>query len=129
MELAEQRLQTDPAISLDDALALAEQSIPLFESSGDDRGLWRAWELIRDVRFVRGQLENSRQAAEQALWHAERIGDIRLQAEERGGMAGAAFWGYAPLRECVSILDATSNGRDERNADTRGHDARTTWSP
>jgi class 3 adenylate cyclase/tetratricopeptide (TPR) repeat protein len=105
MELAEQKIQTDPTISLDDALALAEQSIPLFESSRHDRGLWRAWELIRDVCFVRGQLEDSRQAAEQALGHAERTGDIRLQAEERSGMAGAAFWGYAPLRECVSILE------------------------
>ena len=105
MELAEQKMQTDPAVSLDDALALAEQSIPVFESSGDDRGLWRAWELIRDVRFVRGQLDDSRGAAERALWHAERTGDVRLQAEERGGMAGAAFWGYAPLHECVSILE------------------------
>jgi hypothetical protein len=45
--------------------------------------------------------------------HAERTGDIRLQAEERGRIAGAAFRGYTRSASAFLFSRATLNGRDE----------------
>jgi class 3 adenylate cyclase/tetratricopeptide (TPR) repeat protein len=108
LDLAWLRTSTDPARSLatlDKALALAEQSIEVFTLAGDERGLARAWELVHNVHWARGRLSESREAAERGLLHAERAGDLRLEANLRGERGGAAAFGFTPVDECVIQLE------------------------
>jgi class 3 adenylate cyclase/tetratricopeptide (TPR) repeat protein len=112
LDLAGLRMSTDPArslASLDEVLALTRRSIRIFESAGDDHGLARAWELVQNVHWVRGRLSEARKVGEQGLLHAERAGDVRLQADFRAGILvlSAAGLGFAPIGECISELEQT----------------------
>jgi class 3 adenylate cyclase/tetratricopeptide (TPR) repeat protein len=108
IDLALLRIFTDPAspvASLDEALALAEQAIDVCALAVDEGGLARAWELVHTVHWTRGQLTEAHKAAERGLAHAERAGDLRLQAVLRGSTVAALDFGFAPVEECTAQFE------------------------
>src|SRR5262249_54379732 len=50
LELAYQRLYTDPEGRASEVIELAQAAIPLFEALGDQQGLGRAWRFLADVQ-------------------------------------------------------------------------------
>jgi tetratricopeptide (TPR) repeat protein len=93
------RLGTDPSWSAQEARALAERAIPVFEAAGDDRGLFQAFELLHDVEWMRGGLEAAVSAGELAVAAAERVGDVNLVARMREGVSAARWFGGSPMSE------------------------------
>jgi class 3 adenylate cyclase/tetratricopeptide (TPR) repeat protein len=88
------------------ALSAAETAIPILEAADDDLSLSRAWELIANVHWLRGELELVRSSAERGLAHAERAGDIRAQAILRMNIYSSAHFGPASLAECRPLLES-----------------------
>ncbi|HEY3070763.1 MAG TPA: adenylate/guanylate cyclase domain-containing protein, partial [Gaiellaceae bacterium] len=109
-------MQLDPNVDVEEILTEARAAIELFEPRGDDIVLGAAWERVRDVEWFRGRLLAARAAAEQALVHAERTGDIRLQAENRSIIGACGFFGAGPL-------EATRLATQEAVAWARAHGA------
>jgi tetratricopeptide (TPR) repeat protein len=108
LDLAWLRTSIDPARSLeslDEALALAERSIETFRRMGDERGLAHGWELVHNVYWTRGQLTRAREAAEEGLLHAERAGDLRMQATLRGAAIASLDFGFTPVEECIEQFE------------------------
>jgi predicted ATPase len=68
------KLESDPTRSSEKALVDARRAISIFEADDDLRGLSRAWELVSDVHWQRGELRLAREAAERGLVYAERLG-------------------------------------------------------
>ena len=101
------RMQTDPPRSLDDVLELGERALAAFERLGDERGIAKALDLVHEVHWNRGDLTESRGTAERALRHAERAGDLRLQAQQRTRIGAVICMGLTPIDECVEFLEAT----------------------
>ena len=99
------RLQLDPAAPSEQALQDAQRAITVFESCGDQRGLSRAWELIYNIHWQRGDLQRAKVASERGLVHAERLGDVRAQALHRSGIGGAVLFGALPLAEGIGLIE------------------------
>jgi tetratricopeptide (TPR) repeat protein len=89
----------------------AEEAINVFEASGDERGLSRAWRLVADLRPT---FENDA-AYEQALSHARRARDVGEQAEIYWGIGYNLARGPTPvgeaIRRCQEILQQTEGNR------------------
>jgi class 3 adenylate cyclase/tetratricopeptide (TPR) repeat protein len=98
-------LQSDPKRRSERALPDAREAISIFEACEDDRGLARAWELVFDVHWERGELARANEAAKRAHVHAERIGDARAQARHRSDIAGAVIFGAVRLDEGIRIIE------------------------
>jgi class 3 adenylate cyclase/tetratricopeptide (TPR) repeat protein len=94
-------VQLDPNVDVEGILTAAHRAIEHFAARGEDVVLGAAWECVRDVEWTRGHLTAARAAAEQALCHAERTGDIRHQAQNRSIIGACGFFGAAPREESV----------------------------
>jgi class 3 adenylate cyclase/tetratricopeptide (TPR) repeat protein len=92
-------LYTDPEGQVTQALALANEAIPLFEAAGDERGLIRAWIAIGWVEhnFCRWAARNA--AFEKALAHANRARDERLALWLTSQIGAGYLWGPEPAEE------------------------------
>jgi tetratricopeptide (TPR) repeat protein len=113
--LASLRAQTDRSLRIDDLAAIAEQAIPTFEESGDDRGLARAWFLVHWARFRLGRNLESIEAAERAVEHSAAAGDRREQLRALGAIAMATCYAPMPLERALRACDEL----DERAAGGR----------
>jgi class 3 adenylate cyclase/tetratricopeptide (TPR) repeat protein len=89
----------DPDWSGDEALALVERALPVFDAADDQTGLAQAWRLRREVEWFRGRLRASRQAAEEQLAHAERTDDPELVADAFTGIGAPSWFGDDPLSQ------------------------------
>jgi class 3 adenylate cyclase/tetratricopeptide (TPR) repeat protein len=108
------RLLSDPEGRGDEALRVGEDAMRVFRELGDDRGIAETARILQLVLFQRGQLTDHRETLEAALTHAERTGDLRLEAEIRLGITGAFFWGNRPLDEVETSLEQLLAWAQER---------------
>jgi predicted ATPase len=92
----------DPATQAQDVLDEALAAIEEYEPLGDDLVLTAAWENVKDVEWNRGRLTAARAAAGHALAHAERLGDIKLQAEHRTYMVASDYFGLPRIEDCIA---------------------------
>jgi class 3 adenylate cyclase len=101
------RLYLDPGIDARRVLELAERATPVFEASGDELGLSRAWVLVADAHWFRSQYGMMEDVLERARGYAERAGDRRAMSWIRGAMCRVALVGPLPvgegIRRCLAI--------------------------
>src|SRR5204863_7390392 len=70
VELSHLRLFTDPEGATDEALAVAEQAIPVFERDGDELGLAKAWRLRAQIDWIPCRAAETEKSLERAIEHA-----------------------------------------------------------
>jgi class 3 adenylate cyclase len=77
------RLFTESDVSSEQLIADAEGAIDVFRRHGDELGLARAWRLIGQAHYLARRAGPSVEAADRALDHARRAGDLsRLELKE-----------------------------------------------
>ena len=93
----------------------AEHALVVFKAAGDERGLSRAWQLLSEVRFSRGELANAERELEQALVHARNADDVREQTVIYSRLGTLFARGPTPvgeaIRRCEEILAETEGNR------------------
>jgi class 3 adenylate cyclase/tetratricopeptide (TPR) repeat protein len=101
------RLYVDPGIEARQVFEVAEQATPVFEASGDQLGLSRAWTLVADAHWFRSQYGTMEEALERARVYADRAGDRRTMSSILGAMCRVALVGPLTvedgIRRCVAI--------------------------
>jgi predicted ATPase/class 3 adenylate cyclase len=104
----------------DDVRRGTELAIAELAELGDDLGLARAWRLLCEVYNTWNQGAALAKAAERALVHAERAGDLREQSASLGFLAMALESGPTPvpqaIRRCTGLLE---QAHDNRAAEVR----------
>jgi DNA-binding SARP family transcriptional activator len=113
LELAYQRLYTDPEGRAAEVEELAQAAIPLFEALGDQQGLGRAWRFLADVRgAMHCRYAAAVEAAEHALACYEQCG--WPTSTSAGDLAAFLYYGPTPVEEaldrCHQLLAQTSGG-------------------
>jgi tetratricopeptide (TPR) repeat protein len=68
----------------------------------DDAVLAIAWQRIMDVEWFRGRLEAAHAAAERVLTYAERLDDVRRQADAQAFIGAGGFFGNAHIEVCLA---------------------------
>ena len=98
LERSALRLYLDPRIDLRQVLEVAERATPVFEASGDELGLLRAWVLVADAHWFRCQYGIMEDALDRARGFATRVGDRRSMSWILGTMCRVALLGPLPSR-------------------------------
>jgi tetratricopeptide (TPR) repeat protein len=103
------RLYLDPAIEARQVLGVAERATPVFEASGDERGLLAACLLVADAHWSRSRFELMEEVLERARGYALRVGDRRTMSWVLGTMCRVALVGPLPvgegIRRCLAIRE------------------------
>jgi class 3 adenylate cyclase/tetratricopeptide (TPR) repeat protein len=93
----------------------AEQAIAALTELGDDAGLGRAWLLLGEVHNNRGHMAAMAQAAERAMGHARRAGDLARVDLAIGRLGIALPFGPMPVEEAIGrareLLEQTRGRR------------------
>ncbi len=114
------RLFTDPEGGTDEALAVAEQAIPVFERGGDELGLSKAWRLRAQIDWIPCRATETEKSLERAIEHARLAADPGEEAEALSLLALATLFGPTPAREglarCSEILESAADNRRVRAA-------------
>ena len=112
IERAALRLHVDPAIEARHVLDVVERATPVFEASGDQVGLLRAWVLVADVHWYRSRYETLEEILERAQGYAKQVGDRRTRSWILGTMCRVALAGPLRadegIRRCLAIRRAES---------------------
>lgn len=95
------RLYLDPGIDARQVLEVAERATPVFETSGDDLGLLRAWVLVADAHWSRSKYGMIEDVLERAHGYATLVGDRRAMSWILGTMCRVALVGPAPVEEGI----------------------------
>ena len=109
IERAALRLHVDPAIEARHVLDVVERATPVFEASGDQVGLLRAWVLVADVHWYRSRYETLEEILERAQGYAKQVGDRRTRSWILGTMCRVALAGPLRadegIRRCLAIRE------------------------
>jgi class 3 adenylate cyclase len=97
-------LFTESTVDVDDLVAIAKESIDVFERLGDELGLARAWRLLQQARYLGRQSAASADAAEHALVHARRADDTLEEVEIIDWLGIALFMGATPASQAESRM-------------------------
>ena len=101
------RLYLDAGIEARQVLEVAERATPVFEASGDQLGLSRAWALVAEAQWFRSQFGMMEDVLGRARVYAERAGDRRTMSWILGAMCRVAVVGPLPvdegIRRCLAI--------------------------
>ena len=97
-------VEDDLEASQDRVRSVAERAVAVFERSGDDSGLARAWHLTASIEWDLGQAGKQLAALERALEHAQKAGDAFETAEILLSMTAALVRG--PTRVPAGIARA-----------------------
>jgi DNA-binding SARP family transcriptional activator len=92
--------------SSDEALAVAERVIPIFEEARDDESLARVWRLIGFAEAARGHATRARDALERGLEHARAAGDPGEEGEILARACVVLEEGPTPVSEALERLEA-----------------------
>jgi len=97
--------------TIEELQPVAEAAIDVFTELGDEGGLADAWALVARVELGRLQWRAMADAADRALGHAERSGDLVLLREARLFSVPSRLYGPFPVDEALAFL-ATSGAPD-----------------
>jgi class 3 adenylate cyclase/tetratricopeptide (TPR) repeat protein len=95
------RLYLDPGIDARQVLEVAERATPVFEMSGDELGLVRAWVLVADAHWSRSRYTIMEDVLERAHGYATLAGDRRAISWILGTMCRVALVGPLPVQEGI----------------------------
>ena len=101
LQLALLRTHFGASSDTEDVRRVAEEAISFFGSTGDDVGLASAWSAIGEVHHNAVQVRSRYAAYEQALLHAQRAGDRRLEREPVMAIIWGLEWGPIPVDEAM----------------------------
>ncbi|HET7354209.1 MAG TPA: hypothetical protein VFJ11_09215, partial [Gaiellaceae bacterium] len=105
--------------SAEEERPLVEESLEVFGALGDDAGLAAAWLLAAEVELSALQWRAVAVAAERAMEHAERAGDLVLLAAASQTRVPPLLYGPVPVDEALDWLDANPS-RNPHAAALRG---------
>jgi predicted ATPase/class 3 adenylate cyclase len=107
---------TKPEGSIEEILAVADETIPLLEELGDDLGLAKAWWLKSEVYVMACRWGARAMALERALDHARRAGDRREESTITALLVQALHYGPTPVPTAISRCEEFLEGaRDDRS--------------
>jgi class 3 adenylate cyclase/tetratricopeptide (TPR) repeat protein len=96
------------------AIEISPLAIQVFEQQGDDRFLAKTWLLVSNSHNLMGEHSAMLAAAERALEHARRAGDVSAELWATAFIGSAMYWGPTPARQMLSRSEemlAGSRGR------------------
>jgi len=109
LERSSLRALVDPGVAADELLRVADHAIGVFEASGDDAGLARAWLHVAEVHWFRCRCAEMEKVLARGLAHAERGNATREISSILASMAPPALVGPRPVDDaietCRSILE------------------------
>ena len=109
LERSALRLYLDRRVEARHVLEIAERATPVFEASGDEPGLLRAWVLVADAHWSRSRYGIMEDVLERAHGYAKRAGDRRAMSWVLGTMCRVALVGPTPvddaIRRCLAIRE------------------------
>jgi tetratricopeptide (TPR) repeat protein len=111
LRLAQMTMHADPEGREAETLALATSAMATFEAAGDDRGLIEAWTAIAYVEHNRCHFAARKEALEQAIHHAERLGDERWARQLERQLAPGYLFGPTPVDEALRWFEAADEAR------------------
>jgi DNA-binding SARP family transcriptional activator/tetratricopeptide (TPR) repeat protein len=100
------RLFTQPEVDVDALVETALRAIDVFQETGDELGLSRAWRLLAQARYLARDSVGSIEAAEQGLVYARRVEDPLEEAEMVAWLGIALFLGGTPVAEARRRIEA-----------------------
>jgi tetratricopeptide (TPR) repeat protein len=110
----------DPGVDTDELLAVANRAIDVFDSSGDDLGLARAWLHVAEVQWLRCHCAEVEEVLARGLVHAERAGERREISAILASMAPAALVGPRPADDAIEVCRGILE-RGQGSAGVEGH--------
>jgi tetratricopeptide (TPR) repeat protein len=120
VERSSLRAFVDPGVEVEELLRVANEAIGLFEASGDELGLARAWRHVGEVQWLRCHCAELEEVLAEALVHAERAGERREISQILALMAPAALVGPRPVEDAVEVCrDILERGKG--SASVAGH--------
>jgi DNA-binding SARP family transcriptional activator len=97
VKLAHQTMYTNPeAMDTDALIRHATEAIEVFDELGDDLGLTRAWSMLSEAHWPRGEMVAAGEAAQRAAEHARKARTPREEAWALGAYAFALLHGPTP---------------------------------
>jgi class 3 adenylate cyclase/tetratricopeptide (TPR) repeat protein len=93
----------------DDERALVEEALKVFQALGDDAGLGAAWALAASAELSALQWRAMAAAADRAVEHAERAGDLVLLADATMHCAPPRLYGPTPVEEALAWFEASGD--------------------
>jgi len=106
--LSELRYSTEPG-DVAGPRREAEHAIRVFERTGDELGLARAWDLLGSLHHGQGQSTAAKKAWEQSIEHARRAGSRPDELSGLSNLAAVALWGPTHRIEarerCEEVLE------------------------
>jgi class 3 adenylate cyclase/tetratricopeptide (TPR) repeat protein len=118
VELRAQLIQLTRSDSLEpwgDRQSVADEAMPFFEQSGDDRGLFQANWVLGAVHWTQGRSGASEQLLPRMLELARRLRDPRRTSTILHWTAGALVWGPTRaeegVRRCTELLAEAEGSR------------------
>jgi class 3 adenylate cyclase/tetratricopeptide (TPR) repeat protein len=102
IEQAVLRTYLEPEGATDQAAALVEEALPVFEASGDDFALYVAYRALGQVQSMRAQMDALAYAYDRAAEHAARAG---LATRLVGWRELGRFHGSTPVSEHLAWSD------------------------
>ncbi len=103
LERSSLRTFMDPGVATEDLLQVANDAIAIFEASGDDLGLARAWFHVGEAEWLRCHCRQMEEVLARGLVHAERAGQRREISAILSTMAPAALVGPRPVDEAIEV--------------------------
>ena len=94
----------DPERTTPELLALAEEAIPAFEASGNERGLTDAWVAVAEYEHMHCRFDARNHAFEEALVHAQRAGDAHHAADILTRIGVGHVYGPTPVTQGLHWL-------------------------
>ena len=99
------RAQTEPEGWTDNAAAVAETALAVFEETGDELGQARAWRLRGEISWINCQFGENAIQIERALDHARRAGERREVDENMAFLASCLVFGPTPVDEAITRIE------------------------
>jgi class 3 adenylate cyclase/tetratricopeptide (TPR) repeat protein len=111
LDHASHRAMIEPGAG-DEAARIAREALSVFQALDDDLGSAQAWREICSYQQEQGQFGAAAQSAKQALYHARRAGDRRLEARSADSLCTCLLYGPAPapgaISVCLGLLDESA---------------------
>ncbi len=109
----------EPGNWSDEALRLAEHTIPQLEAEGAHDELAKAWRLIALTQQIAQRPVQAREAIAKVITHARLAGNQRLLARSSLGMALSTLYGPTPVPEAITECEALlANGLGDRQVES-----------
>jgi class 3 adenylate cyclase/tetratricopeptide (TPR) repeat protein len=122
LERSSLRFLVDTRVHADELLRIANQAIDVFEASGDELGLARAWLHVAEVHWLRCHCTEMEEALAHALLYAEKAGGWREIAGTLALLAPATLVGPRPVEDSIEVcLDILPRGRGSAGVESHAN--------